>query len=245
MRRGFTLVELVLTMALVGIVVSLLLPSLSGVRHNVLNAGEISKLRQHAMVFAAYRNDHEGWYPFFFDPEATRHVVRCGSFAAIAEYFFDQRVWWNFALGDAYYDGVCRGSMFWDPRDPRIWWSAYEYSAAFMARPEFWNETTRTGPGQWRRVNDADVLYPSRKALLVHHAFWWRTEANVNLFPHPYVPGRQIMFALIDGTAGMYRREQLGRWYARGEGDWSGSTPGMAIPGVHTYDGARGMDVIR
>ncbi len=245
MRRGFTLIEVVLTMVLMGLIVALMLPSLSGVRHTVLNAGEINKLRQHAMIFATYRSDHEGWYPFFFDPEATQHVVRCGPFVVIDDYFFGQRVWWNLALGDAYYDGVCRGSMFSDPREPRTWGSTYNYSASFLARPEFWNEYTRTGPEQWRRVNDADVLYPSRKAILVHSAFWWRTVNNVNLFPHPYVPGREIMFALVDGTAGLYKREQLGRWYAYGEGEWPGSSPGLSTPGIHTYDGARGMDVIR
>lgn len=242
MKRAFTLVEVLLVMVLTGVIVALLMPSLSGARHQAINLGEISKLRQHAMVFKMYTLDHQGWYPNFADPEATQYVIRCGSFVAIEEYYFEQKRWWNFALGDTYYDGVCRGDGFWDPRNPGFWWSEYFYSSTFLARPEFWNKLTRRfGRSQWRGVRDADVLSPARKAIVVHHDSWSRNTSSIYLFPFP--PGRKIFFGLVDGAAGLYDKEDLGPWYWTGEGLNAAPGSGGGMPGVHTIDGARGFDL--
>lgn len=244
MRRGFTIIETVIVTALAGLLVALLLPSLGSVKHQAVNMGEISKLRQHAMVFRSYATDYRGWYPYFADPKATQHVVRCGGYVAIFDHYFDQKRWWNFALGDGYYDGACLGERFWDPREGgTTYWSAYRYSASFLARPEFWNEKTRTGPSQWRAVRDADVLLPSRKAVVVHSGAWVRT--NYSLDSYPFPPLTKIFFGLVDGGAGLYERSELGPWYPRGEGDWPGSSPSgnWGKPGIHTMDGARGFDL--
>lgn len=57
--RGFTLVELLVVIAVVGILISVLLPALAGARATALEVSDTSQMRQIGIAYSAYMIDHE------------------------------------------------------------------------------------------------------------------------------------------------------------------------------------------
>jgi len=60
-RRGFTLVELLITLALISLLVALLLPALNHARAAARDALCKSNLRQMSLAHHLYMQEHEGW----------------------------------------------------------------------------------------------------------------------------------------------------------------------------------------
>lgn len=89
MRRAFTLVELLVTMAVVALLVALLLPALAGVRRASKNSGCLSNLHQIAVSVQVYAAQHKNVYPgdwltepaepYGFDPGEAGRVSICPS----------------------------------------------------------------------------------------------------------------------------------------------------------------------
>ena len=59
MRRAFTLVEVLVVLAIVGLLAALLLPALSRARHSARRAACTSQLRQLGLAVHLYRQDHD------------------------------------------------------------------------------------------------------------------------------------------------------------------------------------------
>lgn len=60
---GFTLVELLVVVSILGLLAGLLLPSLSHVKTGARRAECLSRQRQWALAFHLYADDHDGWLP--------------------------------------------------------------------------------------------------------------------------------------------------------------------------------------
>lgn len=64
-RNGFTLIELLVVIAIIAILASLLLPALGRAKEKSKAARCNSNLHQHALAFAMYTDDNEGYYPAY------------------------------------------------------------------------------------------------------------------------------------------------------------------------------------
>lgn len=62
-HRAFTLLELLTVVAIVGLLVALIVPALSGVRDRATAAGCISNLRSIGSLMTVYAADHDGYLP--------------------------------------------------------------------------------------------------------------------------------------------------------------------------------------
>lgn len=63
-RRAFTLVELLVVMAIIAVLVAVLLPALSKTRQAANSAACLSNLRQIGMASIMHANEHRGHFPF-------------------------------------------------------------------------------------------------------------------------------------------------------------------------------------
>lgn len=236
---GFTILELLVCIVVISVLCGLLLPALARFRESTQNAIRLSALRSHAVMLSLYVNDNREIFPFPFNPEMSYSILRTP--APVLVRFMEIAWSWNYVVGPGYYPGGAGDDSFRFPGGPRPQWSlGYYYSANLVSRPEFWNATTRTGPDQWKPVRQAEVVFPSAKALV--------TNAGERLIKG--AKGCPLALSLSDGSAWDGRdiyegNNDLVMPYANAEGDFEGSylrsPPGF--PGLHTVDGVRGRDL--
>ncbi len=75
---AFTLVELMVVVAIVGVLAALLFPVFARAKHAAQEIASLSNMRQMGMALAMYATDHEGWFPSvkenLADPSMTTWV---------------------------------------------------------------------------------------------------------------------------------------------------------------------------
>lgn len=232
---AFTLIETILVVAIVGLLLTLVLPSLSGARDAARRAGHLSRLRQHATVFTNYGMDWDDYFPAPTDPDAT-YTVFYPNGEVVPLGYFDVDWRWTVPMAP-YYDDNALHPSFFPPDDPAWYGTMYYYSCTFIADPRFWNPKTRTGPEQWRGTRGDEVLYPALKGLF----FNMHDRAEV---PPPFTGAGA---AFVDASAEFVKAERFRPWYPNGEGPWRARIhPSMSLQGrwlIHTIDGVRGRDV--
>jgi len=67
-RGGFTLVELLVTVGVIALLLSITIPALRGVRWRAQETAELSHQRQSGLALFAYADDHAGAFPYFGIP---------------------------------------------------------------------------------------------------------------------------------------------------------------------------------
>lgn len=251
-RPAFTLIELILTVALVGVLLTLLLPSLSHVRDRARQVQSLSNLRSHVSVFSAYANDWDDQFPYFTHPHADWTVLRIQQRGtALRTRYFSAHAVWNYALGEDYYDGNIYHSSFYPPDYPQGTTSAtrtgptqYHYSCSFLADPSFWRFLGRTSRSQLRPMRITDVTYTSRKALFVAHYPYHLKFQNERVIWRK--PGVFTEVGFVDGSARAVGLPDLLPGFD--QGDRARFLPhqphvGDFPFGLHTVEGVRGRDV--
>ncbi len=240
MRRAFTLIDTLIVIAIIGLLVTLLLPAISSARDAARDIVSLSNMRTHTSVFQMYSGDWKDYLPCVTRPDVDRTIIRgCGGWG-YSPYFGATQVW-PIVLADSYYDGRCQGPEFVHParRDDIL--IDYLLSSSIIADPPYWDLTTRTGPRQWDGQKLSLVRFPSDKAVLtethpVHGVPWGYTAAN-DSWP--------IALGLADGSAGRWKPDQLAKPITSGEGMYPGIMFGQGVYGLHTPEGILGRDVIR
>jgi prepilin-type N-terminal cleavage/methylation domain-containing protein len=229
--RAFTLIEVLLSVAIIAVLIGLLAPTLGSVRERARELATLSTIGQHARVFAIYTADEGGAYPAFVPPAASGTTFFVNGGAYTINGYFGQVYAWQFGMAESYYDGAVTGPLFRRPgREPDLV-SDYRYAASFMADPAFWTYSGRVGPSQWRGQRDHAVRFPGLKALLV----------DDRIMDELFGGGSGVM-AMADGSARAIARTDVLEPFPPGEGDWPG-TWSSGRPGVHTVEGVFGRDV--
>lgn len=245
--RGFTIIELLVTIALVAVLISLVSPTLDGSRRFAKRAISVSNARQHAGVFSVYANEFDDQFPYFVYRDAQA-VVRCGGQTLTIEHW-ESYASWNHALAEMYYDGNCRHPSFYPPDYPRGLSDApvaagptpYWYGCSFIARPAYWNQRTRRGPSQWGATRQSSILFPTKKGLLfAYYPALLDMRLGVGNMSKVAIPT-----AFVDAHAETLTLSDILFGYPYGDGRFGGGSHHLshAPQGLHTIDGGRGMDV--
>jgi prepilin-type N-terminal cleavage/methylation domain-containing protein/prepilin-type processing-associated H-X9-DG protein len=79
-RDGFTLIELMVVVAVIGILASILLPALSGAREKGRGILCLSNLRQMGLALHVYSGDNEDHFPFNMGADGTRRTVQAQTY---------------------------------------------------------------------------------------------------------------------------------------------------------------------
>lgn len=232
---GFTLIETLLSIALIGILVGLLLPGLSGVRDRAREAVSLGQLRSHAQIMHIYTADYRGYFPIYSKPDGTGTITAGGRTIPIP-YFADE-IFWHLAMADEYYEGRLAHPSFQPPGQKHAP-IPYRYTVSYLATPEYWNPKTRTGPEQWRGVIADRTAWPSAKGLLIS---WDSAWDGVRLYFKHDTPCETVF---VDGSARVVMHGDFNRPITIGQG----ISPGHAIPKygspvIHTFDGVLGRDL--
>jgi len=166
LSRGFTLVELLVVLAVIVVLLAILLPALRRVRITAFRTGCAHNLRQIALGMNMYLDDHDGVYPWAQDPVSTDP----------AYWLWMGRGWRPFlrsylgGTADAQDPSVLLCPE--DRTDPAMYEStSYAYSMAFYHSPEQIDATsdksdTYSNPQPSLRQRRGDVAHPAAKILL-------------------------------------------------------------------------------
>jgi len=243
--RGFTLIEALLVIAVIGLLVTLATPLIYASRESGRRTRAMADLRGHAAVFSLYMSDNRDLFPYVTDPRGDFSVVRCRSAGLAFEtpYFWACYVW-NIALADDYYESSIYSPSFRSPWESRPNWilaSSYWYPCVFIADPSFWKQETRQdNRSQLVATRGAQVLFPSHKVILFVGGQISSLEERM--------PTLLVPTSFVDGSASLVRGNELTPQY----NPWpDGRDLRLTIhaisdePFLHTIDGVRGRDVTR
>ncbi len=161
-RKGFSLIELLIVVAIIGLLASVLLPALREVRRRGLQTVCLSNLRQVGILFTYYAEDQRDLYPAANDPVGT-----------------DPAVWLWMGRGfrgtlEPYLGKIteARPSILWCPADPSTKYekTSYAYAMCFYHSPEQINAMTSaadtySNPQPAVGQKPGRVRWPARKIL--------------------------------------------------------------------------------
>ncbi|MCA9287635.1 MAG: prepilin-type N-terminal cleavage/methylation domain-containing protein [Phycisphaerales bacterium] len=243
-RRAFTIIEILIGIALIAVLLSIVIPSMRGVRRGAQSAVSLTHLRQHATTLHLYSGDNAESFPFLTDPYASFTTFRTPSGTASVQ-FFELHLAWNFPLSAEYYGGDPFHESFRMPYAEFYGASAYYYADCFIARPEYWNPSTRVGPAQWSGTRQSDVLFPSLKGMVRERHSWIVRDTGRSVQPGSGErPPEPVRFVRVDGASGAASTTGFLPVIPSGPGQ---SPPvsylSYGLPIMHTLNGVRGRDV--
>lgn len=167
-RRGFSMIELLVTIGVIGVVMAILLPALSGGVGTARRTASLANLRTIGQLVQQYADQSADAYPW-----TRRGVDSCGipvQFSPI----WQMSTHWPLAMGGVIDMAQLRGVML-SPgarRDddtavrPCIEPPSYTYSNSFLADPRVWSGEGVADDSLVRAVTLGMVAYPSSKALM-------------------------------------------------------------------------------
>lgn len=241
-RRGFTVVELLVSIGVIGILIAILLPALASARRSARDVVGLSNLRQAAISFSNYAQTHAGVMPFA-PPGSTFQISPDGEEAAFVATgnFWDLSYYWaSLFHGIAPWHEHFSTWVIADPRrNPDRPWAAgpsgsngvpsFHYTRSMYARPAMWSGDAVSNIDRLRApVRMADVRFPSSKVVLF--------DGEARLRAPEGDPPTKIAMLFVDSHAARHARSDASEPVMPATGD--------VIPATlhDTKDGAFGRD---
>lgn len=246
--NGFTLLESIVVVTIIGILIAVLIPALHMTKLHADRISDLADLRTHTSIIALYNNDHSGLFPNYIDPIVGRGQLPDTDLGEIA--YFDQSQFWPIALLSTYYKAGTLGEEFYlrgaeaDLEDNTVGFlPSYIFGSAFLSHPGYWNPNSRQSPpAQLGPVRNDQVLFPSQKSM-----FDAPTRNGLTAPGAITEPGsaRLVLASFVDGAAEALTMNRVNPGYPNGPGEyppWAhGRYPWTVL--AYTIDGVRGLDV--
>jgi hypothetical protein len=176
--RAFSLVELLVTIGVVGALLALLLPALGGAKREANVTAELATQRQAELILNAYLIDHNGEYPYWGEPGTFYAPLHWGP-EFVSEQHWDQPLHWGLYLHTLGYEGWvslgsrAHGSAFEEVRQgdcPTCGWgygSAHMLTNTVYAQPAFWDEDAPPDKRHHRGMREGHLVYPALKGIVI------------------------------------------------------------------------------
>lgn len=242
--NGFSIVEVLVVIAILGVVVALALPALSRARTSARSARDLSTVRHLSTLIANYAADYSDCFPYFQTPGNPfgPMVLPPGfSLGPGRSYFTGGSVYWPNVMRDGYWppgfavhlamEGDVTGSNLTEGYPADTIRSRFLLTHTVFAAPQFWrDDLSPVHHTMLRPVRTSEVLFPSLKGLMLDISLPSTSRGSRNQPWHPHV-GR------MDGSAGIVRWDQLdhSRVVRRPYGAWPWTI-------LSSRDGVHGRD---
>ncbi len=215
---GVTLIEVLVVIAIVGVLIGITVPALRGARGAGGAVVSLANLRSLGMSLAHYAEANAGRYPFIrggepvtvAPPEEGRPLLQCG----FAPHWLLEGMWpvlmhdvapWPEHFQSWFSPGLMRQRM-WpmgcglapDSRGDGGWVS-YRYSNSFIAAPRVWSGLGDATEDDIRPVQTSEVDHPSSKVVMYDHDMAYHRDDLTISTPRPVL--------LADGAA-VFRPDQ-------------------------------------
>ncbi len=165
--RAFSLIELMVSIGVIGILLGLLLPALAHARREATTVRSLANVRQLAGVITMYSEGSQGLYPAIEEGRyyPNLHIAFAYPYWQVFETWTGV-VWDVLPYRGAIEVYVSPGSQ--RLRDPQAmpWPTSYHMSTSFAAQPRLWTPDATGSEGYRRAARTDQVVYPSSKALL-------------------------------------------------------------------------------
>lgn len=200
--RGFSLIELLVSIGVIAVLIAIVLPALLGARTRAEAIVTFSNLRQLAMTMDSYTEAY-GAYPWA-PPDSWFRVGPPGDDGVMVRPgYWDLDIYWAALMHDIapwrehfrtwIGPGVVEDEERPWRRSPGAGLVSYALCHPFFARPQVWMPGTTEHDDLWKPVRPHEVRFPSTKAMM------WDREAS-HLPADADRDRRAILF--VDGHAG-------------------------------------------
>ena len=234
-RAAFTLVELLVSIGVIALLLTLVLPAMSHVRRNSKRLKSLTNIRTLGTVMDAYCNANKEAYPQI--DEDRMYTTASGS--TFGGPFWDVHYTWvgvvaDFMPREHYHEIIkCPDALSSERYLP---YTSYWYSWTFVVRAEWWKDTP--DPAALRSGSRvADVLFPSRKCVLWDEDAGYYKSANKRIGNDIAV---DVPVCFADGSARILKPSDATTPMP------NSSAPGNPIENTRrllcTRDGVRGVD---
>lgn len=219
--RGFTMIELMVTIGLIGVLLSITLPALRSTRDAGREIVCVANLKGLGLTMQAYTQSHHGRYPFVPNDEDLKYTSDGVTFYPASpdgdRSFGVTMSTWGLRSGwprlmhkvapwrEHFDSWVCPGAERgpggpWDGTGVSVGFghSSYAYSTSFVASPSLWSGHSQADESLIRPILISEVTHPSNKVLM-----WDDEMAHLSARSSSALDHRPMLFA--DGHAAVMR----------------------------------------